>query len=92
MDYYNTGGGVKKRRQFMRHERFVPMEYANQELMDDLNNYCIALKIWLHPELFGDKLQNLHRRYGKPEIQDIDEMMARLMQALREDSKPMIRY
>ena len=76
----------------MRHERFVPMEYANQVLMDDLNEFCIALKIHLHPELFRGKLQDLQRRYGKPEIQDIDAMMGRLMQALRKDSKPMIRY
>lgn len=76
----------------MRHERFVPMEYANQELMADLNNWCIALKIHLHPERFGDKLQDLQRRYGKPEIQDIDEMMNRLTQALSKDSKPMIKY
>lgn len=68
------------------------MEYANQELITDLNEYCIALKVWLHPDLFGEKLQDLQRRYGKPEIKDIDAMMARLMQALRKDSKPMIRY
>lgn len=60
--------------------------------MGDLNEWCIALKVWLHPELFVDKLQDLQRRYGKPEINDIDEMMARLMEALRKDSKPMIRY
>lgn len=76
----------------MRHERFEPREYANQGLMDDLNEWCIALKVWLHPELFGDKLQDLQRRYGKPEIKNVDQMMARLMQALRKDSKPMIRY
>ena len=80
------------RHQIMRHERFESREYANQQLMDDLNEYCIALKVWMHPELFGDKLQDLQRRYGKPEIQDIDEMMAGLMQALRKESKPMIRY
>jgi hypothetical protein len=68
------------------------MEYANQALMDDLNEFCISLKIHLHPDRFGEKLQDLQRRYGKPEIQDIDVMMARLMQALRKDSKPMIRY
>jgi hypothetical protein len=76
----------------MRHERFVPTEYANQALMDDLNEFCISLKIHLHPECFGEKLQDLQRRYGKPEIQDIDAVMARIMQALRKDSKPMIRY
>lgn len=76
----------------MRHERFVPMEYANQELMDELNSFCISIKIHLHPECFGEKLQDLQRRYGKPEIQEIDAMMATLMQALRKDAKPMIKY
>ncbi len=79
----------------MRHERFVPMEYVNQALMDDLNAFCVALKIHLHPELFVmelPKLQELQRRYGKPEIRDIDAMMTRLMRALGKDSKPMVKY
>lgn len=76
----------------MRRVKFEPMEYANQELMDALNEYCIALKIHLHPKCFGEKLQDLQRRYGKPEIQDIDAMMTRLMQALSKDSKPMVKY
>ena len=77
------------RSKIMRHEPFVPMEYQNQALMDDLNNWCIALKVWLYPDAFGNKLPDLQRRYTKPEI---DEMMIRLMAALRKDAKPMIRY
>jgi hypothetical protein len=76
----------------MRHERFIPMEYVNQDLMDALNDWCIGLKVWIHPELFGDALPDLQRRYAKPEIEDIDKMMHHLMQALKKDAKPLIRY
>jgi len=76
----------------MRHERFEPREYANEGLMNDLNNFCITLKVGLAPQLFGASLEDLQRRYPKPSIEDIDEMMGRLMQALRKESKPMIRY
>jgi hypothetical protein len=77
---------------FMRHEKFVPVEYANQELMDAWNDYNIALKVWLFPDQFGDKLADLQRHYPKPDLSEIDNMFTRLMQALRRDSKPMIRY
>ena len=76
----------------MRHERFIPMEYANQELMEAWNEYNIALKVWLFPDQFGDKLANFQRRYPKPDLSDIDNMFTWVMQALRKDSKPMIRY
>jgi hypothetical protein len=68
------------------------MEYANQELMNDLNNHCIALKVWLHPGEVGAHLSALQRKYPKPSALDIDAMMNRLMQAIRKDSKPMIKY
>jgi len=73
----------------MRHERFEPREYANQELMNDLNEWCIALNVWLYPESIGSRLEGLQKRYPKPYI---DAMMIRLMRALSKDSKPMIKY
>lgn len=76
----------------MRHERFVPMEYANQELMEAWNDYSIALKVWLFPDQFGDKLPNLQRRYPKPDLSEIDNMFTRVMHTLRKDSKPMVKY
>lgn len=76
----------------MRHERFTPMEYANQKLMDEWNEYNIALKVWLFPDQFGDKLADLQRRYPKPDLSEIDNMFVRIMQALRKDSKPLIKY
>jgi hypothetical protein len=58
----------------MRHERFIPMEYANEQLMDDLNNWCIALKVALYQEQLGA----LNHRYPKPTIQEIDQMVSRM--------------
>lgn len=76
----------------MRHERFEPREYANQELMDAWNEYNIALKVWLFPERFGDKLADLQLRYPKPDLSEIDNMFTQIMHALSKDSKPMIRH
>ena len=76
----------------MRHERFIPMEYANEQLMQEWNEFNIALKIWLYPDEFGDKLPDLQRRYPKPDLSEIDKLFMDIMQALRKDSKPMVKY
>lgn len=76
----------------MRHEPFVPMEYANEALMDVTNEFFIMLKVWLFQDQFGEKLQDLQRRYPKPDLSEIDNLMHRLMQVLKKDAKPMIKY
>lgn len=76
----------------MRHEPFEPMEYHNQYLMDELNEFCVALKVWLYPEKFGDKLPDLQRRYPKPDPPDIDNLQARINTELKKDARPMRRY
>lgn len=76
----------------MRHERFIPMEYANEQLMTDWNEFNIALKIWLYPEDCGDNLPNLQRRYPKPTMDDLNSMLHQVYQVLSKDSKPMIKY
>jgi hypothetical protein len=68
------------------------MEYANQQLMDEWNEFNIALKIWLYPGEFGDKLPNLQRRYPKPTMDDLDRMLHQVYAALSKDSKPMVKY
>ena len=75
-----------------RHEPFTPMDYKNQALMNDLNEFCIALKVWLYPDQFGDKLADLQRRYPKPDLPDIDNLQAELNLVLRKDSEPFIKY
>jgi hypothetical protein len=77
---------------FMRHEKFTPTEYANEQLMKDWNEFNSALKIWLYPGDMGDKLSDLQRRYPKPTMEDLNSMLHRVYQALSKDSKPMIRY
>lgn len=76
----------------MRHERFIPMEYANEALMNELNDFAIALKIWLFPDRFGDKLQDLQRRYPKPDLSEIDNLQRRINTELSKDAKPMIKH
>jgi hypothetical protein len=89
---FTINGGPCKSGCFMRHERFIPMEYVNQELMTEWNEFNIALKIWLYPVEFGDKLADLQRRYPKPTREDLDRMLHQVYAALRTDSKPMVKY
>lgn len=79
----------------MSHPRQELMEYKNQILMDELNEFCIALKIWLHPECLKsvvDKAAGLQRRYPKPSVEEIDHLQSRINEELRKDSRPMRRY
>jgi hypothetical protein len=76
----------------MRHERFIPMEYANEQLMSEWNEFNIALKIWLYPDGIGDKLPDLQRRYPKPTMEDLNHMLHKVYTALSKDSKPLIKY
>lgn len=76
----------------MRHEKFTPMEYANQELMNEWNEFNIALKIWLYSDEFGDKLPDFQRRYPKPSMDDLNRMLQQIYAALSKDSKPMVKY
>lgn len=68
------------------------MEYRNQQLMDDLNEFCISLKIWLYPEHCGENRERLQRRYGKPTVADMDQLLFRLIEELQKDARPMRRY
>lgn len=77
---------------YKRREPRIPMEYKNAQLMKTLNEWCICLKIWLHPEQCGDHIEELKKRYPKPDIVDIDLAHHLLHEALSKDSKPMIRY
>lgn len=76
----------------MRHERFIPMEYANEQLMSDWNEFNIALKIWLYPGALKDKLSDLQHRYPKPTMEELNDMLHRIYTALSKDAKPMIKY
>lgn len=75
-----------------RRERREPTVYQNAQLMKALNEWCICLKIWLHPEQCGEHIEELKQRYPKPDIVDIDLCHHLLHEALSKDSKPMIKY
>lgn len=73
----------------------TPMQYEHEQLMSDLNAFMAAIKIHLHSEEIGLKEENrieVHGRYPKPEIKDIDEMQQRINQVLSKDAKPFIRH
>ncbi len=66
-----------------RHERFIPMEYRHEQLMDELNEFMIACKVHLF---------NLPVKKPKPTVQEMDSLQARINSVLKQDAKPMIRY
>lgn len=71
----------------MRHEPFEPMEYANKDLANELNELMINIKVWLYED--AAKLR-IHR--PKPSIDELDGIHMRVHQALMKDAKPMRRF
>lgn len=67
----------------MSRHRQEPMEYTNADLMDELNEFMIAVKTHLY---------NLPVNYRKPTVKEIDQLQARIHQVLRQDAKPMRKY
>jgi hypothetical protein len=70
----------------------TPMDYKHQALMNELNDFMIAVKVHLNPELFGDAIGNVKNRHPKPTIPDIDGLHNRLRHVLQQDAKPFIKY
>lgn len=67
----------------MRHERFIPMEYKNEQLINEFNQLMIDIKIHLF---------NLPVKRHKPTNKEIDEIFNRIMLELRKDAKPLVKY
>lgn len=70
----------------MRHEPFEPMEYANKELMAELNELFINIKVWMF-----DGAAKLRDRRPKPSHEEIDEVHMRVHRALMKDAQPIRR-
>ena len=66
-----------------RRERLTPLVYHNQQLMNDLNEFMMNVKVHLF---------DLPSKRSKPDLSEIDQLTSRLMQALRKDSEPIIKY
>jgi hypothetical protein len=62
------------------------MEYANRQLMNELNELMINIKVWL----FEDAAK-LRARRPKPSPEDIDRIHMEVHRALAKDAKPMRR-
>ena len=69
----------------------TPMEYKNAELMNDLNEFMVCVKLYLHT----DKIisgANLTGKYPKPSVEEIDAIHQRVHRELQKDAKPFIKY
>ena len=67
----------------MRHEKFELVEYKNQQLMDELNEFMVCCKVHLF---------NLPIKKHKPTLEEMDILMHRLMEVLKRDKDSMIKY
>lgn len=59
------------------------MEYANKDLLWDLNEFMVDVKTHLY---------NIPVNRQKPSISEIDSLQARISEILRQDAKPMRKY
>lgn len=64
-----------------------PRVYKHENLMTDINNLQIRIKTHLF-DLGDDEFKEKH---PIPTVQELDELMGRIMVALREDSTPAIK-
>lgn len=72
---------------FMSRPRVELLDYKHQALLDQLNDFCISLKI--HLGYVDD--ERLKAKYPKPTVQEIDQMQGELNRVLKADAKPFIR-
>lgn len=64
-------------------KKFEPlMEYKNQGLMDELNEFMVAVKVWMLP------IKELQGRTNKPTVSEIDQIQQKLNEVLRRDATP----
>lgn len=70
-----------------RKEREELYHYHNQDLMRDVNNFLLDVKLYLY---YADKPEML-TNHIKPSIQDIDSIHTRLMTALSQSKEPLIK-
>ena len=67
----------------MRHEKFELVEYKNQQIMDELNDFMVCCKVYLF---------HLPINKHKPTVEEMDSLMHRLMEVLKRDKDSMIKY
>ena len=60
-------------------------KYHNQNLMNELNEFMVSVKIHLH------NIEQGKHNHHMPSISDIDEMTSKLMVALRKDKEPLVK-
>jgi hypothetical protein len=70
----------------------TPMEYKHRELMDELNELMIAVKLHLLADNIILGVNDLEKRYPKPSMDEIDAMHQRINQVLQQEATPLVKY
>lgn len=65
------------------------MKYKHKELMNEVNNFFIAIKCHFYVEGLP---QTMLENYPKPTPGELDEMVMKIISALEEQSEEMIKY
>jgi hypothetical protein len=66
----------------MSHQRYELLEYKNKYLIEELNEFMIAVKVYLF---------DVPIKRTKPTVEEIDSLQARINTILKQDAKPLIR-
>lgn len=71
----------------------TPMDYKHRELMNELNNFMIAVKLWIHAGgPFESQMEEVKKSYPKPTTEQIDDLHRRINGVLQQDATPFIKY
>lgn len=73
----------------MRRKREPLQIYKHKKLMDEVNNFFIAIKAHFYIEGLPDAML---RCYPKPMVESLDDLTHRIISALGEQSEDMIKY
>ncbi len=60
--------------------------YKNEQLMDEFNDLCIRVKVWLFD------VEKLKKHYPKPNNQEIDVIFHRITKILKQDCELMKKF
>lgn len=67
----------------------TPMQYEHEALMNELNDFMIAVKVWTGS---GEWPEDIKQRYAKPDVKYIDSLQRRINEVLQKDARPFVRY
>jgi len=71
----------------MSHKIPEPRIFKHQKLMNEFNEMMIRIKIHLFHNINTDE-----KNYKKPTTEELDNITNKIMNVLRKDNEPMVRY